>query len=141
MRVLVTGSRDWEDRQRVWAELDLCLQDAIENQVWLTVVHGDCPSGADWIAREWVEQGRLPYLAAAVDQERHPADWRQFGRRAGFKRNAEMVGLGADLCLAFVRACSKANCYPEPHGSHGASHTVDLARAAGIETRVFKEGW
>lgn len=142
MRVLVTGSRDWEDEGRVWDELDLCLQDAIENQVWMTVVHGDCPRGADRFARRWVMNARLPHLARAVDQERHPADWKHLDKAAGFARNADMVKLGADLVLAFSRVCSKPLCfYPLPHGSHGAAHTMGLAREAGIEVREFREGW
>jgi ribosomal protein L31 len=30
---------------------------------------------------------------------------------------------------------------PEIHGSHGATNCAELATAAGIETRIFKEGW
>lgn len=145
MRVLVTGSRDWEGQCRVWEELDLCLTDAVMNGVRLVVVHGDCPTGADRYARLWVQRRRAVSVAqgyaSSVVEERYPAQWRLLGKRAGYVRNAMMVDLGADLCLAFLAPCSKPMCQqPQPHASHGASHTVALARGAGIEARIFEEG-
>lgn len=142
MRVLVTGSRDWQAERRVWEELDMLLVDTAATQEDLVVVHGDCPKGVDRMARNWVERRRDVYAVTRVSQERHPARWSEFGKPAGFRRNAEMVGVGADVCLAFIRPCSKINChYSEPHGSHGASNTADLAMRAGIKVREFREGW
>jgi hypothetical protein len=132
-RVLVTGSRSWPSRDRVWAELDSVLARTASP---LLVIHGACNQGADLFAAGWViANRRLPW--PGVSQERHPADWGR-GKSAGFSRNAEMVALGADLCLAFIAPCRGRPCrYVEPHGSHGASHCADLAEKAGIETRRF----
>lgn len=115
MRVLVTGSRDWADFQLVRDE----LAKLIEPNNFLTVVHGACPTGADAAADLWAGQN-------AWINERHPADWKTYKGGAGYRRNAEMVALGADLCLAFIRG-----------GSRGATHTADLAEKAGITTRRF----
>lgn len=126
-RVLVTGSRDWSDQQAVAREL---VRYATGNWV---LVHGACPTGADKIADDWAT-----YHGITV--EPHPADWRQFGKVAGYKRNQEMVDLGADVCLAFMRPCTKPTCrMPKPHWSHGTVHCAKRARAAGIEVREIHE--
>ena len=106
-RVLVTGSRTWTDEQ--------VIADALREH-WhdgnALLVTGACPRGADAIAeRLWRSQGGLV--------ERHPADW-QTGRDAGMRRNAAMVALGADVCLAFIQ-----------DGSPGATHAAQLAEQAG----------
>jgi len=112
-RLLVTGSRDWQDEESVRFE----IAGMAMLHPRLVIVHGACPSGADAMAAK----------AAAdigIRQEPHPARWRAGGkldRSAGFRRNAEMVALGADACIAFIR-----------NGSRGASHCADLAEKAGI---------
>lgn len=122
-RVLVTGSRSWDDHDTVRAALAVARWDAAGPMV---VVHGACTSGADAIASWWCRQfARTKGLG--ITEERHPADWERHGRRAGFVRNAEMVALGADVCLAFIRAASP-----------GASHCARLAEEAGIPTRRFE---
>ncbi len=130
-RVLVTGSRDWEDYDTVRAALAV----AVYQQLPAIIVHGACPAGADAIASWWVRQmGRNLDLT----EERHPADWRQHGKAAGYRRNAEMVALGARLCLAFTMPCTKPTCRkPKPHDSHGTAHCADLAKRAGITVRRF----
>jgi hypothetical protein len=112
-RILVTGSRDWDAPSIIEHTLSKYSEpDAV-------LVSGACPTGADNIAEGLWEYWHLPV-------ERHPAKWTEFGKKAGFLRNKEMVELGADICLAFIRNESK-----------GATHTVNLARKAGIPTYEY----
>ena len=129
MRILVTGSRDWTDRHTI----EMALWKAVRgwNLSAVTVVHGACRTGADDLADQVAS-------SAGMTVEPHPADWAQFGRRAGFVRNADMVRLGADVCLAFIGPCSDRCCLrPKPHGSHGAAGCALLAERAGIEVQRF----
>lgn len=115
-RILVTGSRIWDDEQAVWKALAEAVRDVPADRE-VTIVHGACPNGADRIAHEWA-------CGFGATIEAHPADWVRLGKRAGFARNAEMVKLGADVCLAFIRDSSR-----------GATHTAGLAEKAGILVR------
>jgi hypothetical protein len=117
MRVLVTGSRDWEDEWEIRRHM-MCFHSWIPARL----VSGACPYGADRMAEEIAKE-------YGWEVEQHPADWRQYGKRAGFVRNSFMVGLGADVCLAFIL-----------NGSKGATMTADLAEKAGIRTiRIVRQ--
>lgn len=109
-RVLITGSRTWTDEETIAGALWAAREELGE----FTLISGACPTGADRMCEDAAAR-------AGIMVERHPADWNQYGKRAGFVRNAEMVHLGADLCLAFIM-----------DGSRGASMTADLAEKAGI---------
>lgn len=135
MRMLITGSRNWRDEMRVYAALDaIVAASGLPASDW-TLVHGDCPTGADEIAKRWA-------AARFAKPEEHPADWRQFGQSAGFKRNVEMAQAGADICVVFMRPCTSDHCsIEEVHGSHGTAHCERAARAAKIPVVVYQEGW
>ena len=120
-RILVTGSRTWEDEAAIRAELCEEMQRAFMLGMRPVIVHGACPRGADAMADRLARE-----LAPAVGVEPHPADWDRLGKAAGFRRNDEMARLGAIACLAFIR-----------DGSRGASHCADRAQALGIPVRRF----
>ncbi|HET6917255.1 MAG TPA: DUF2493 domain-containing protein [Acidimicrobiales bacterium] len=131
MRILVTGSRDWADEPTVWHAIDDAIHDlGADHNGQVAIVHGACPTGADAIADRIAIEGDCR-------PERHPANWSR-GRKAGPERNAHMVSLGADICLAFIGDCTSPRCNIEgKHPSHGASGCADLAERAGIPTRRF----
>jgi len=116
-RILVTGSRSWDDSQTIANVLSDYYSDPEITDI--TLVSGNCPEGADMICENYAE-----FLGWTV--ERYPAVWEQHGRKAGYLRNYEMVKLGADVCLVFIR-----------DNSRGASMTAELAEKNGIETRRF----
>jgi SLOG family YspA-like protein len=128
MRLLITGSRDWDLYESVSGRIVEAVIDWIKDHPgldkgpidWLTIVHGNCPRGADAIADNFATQ------VLRVDVERHDADWANFGKSAGFRRNRLMVNTNPDMCLAFIRNKSK-----------GATSCRDLAKAAGIATETF----
>jgi hypothetical protein len=111
-RILITGSRTWDDRDRMARILWYVYDEGA------VLVSGNGPSGADSMAEE-IWEG----LGGTV--ERHPADWRK-GRGAGTERNKAMVHLGADICLAFWDG-----------ESNGTRHCANYATLHGIPTTWF----
>lgn len=72
--VLVVGSRDWQDSQSLWMELDRLHNIYHQNMI---VVTGGCKNGADSDALAWAEFREIPYLT-------WPARWNN-----GMKGNGE----------------------------------------------------
>lgn len=113
MRVLITGSRTWDDQETIVKALE-DVQNEHPEALKFVLVSGNCPQGADFLCERTAE-------SLGWEIELHPADWAKFGKPAGFIRNKEMVELGADICLAFIKNNSK-----------GASGTANLAKQRNI---------
>jgi YspA, cpYpsA-related SLOG family len=94
MKVIVTGSRSWHDREPITNRLALLPG---TDETVIVVGYNpvkDSPPGVDRIAYQ--EAQKLGLLL-----EPYPADWDRHGKRAGVIRNEEMATSGADLCIAF----------------------------------------
>jgi hypothetical protein len=111
MRVLVCGSRDWLDFALLSREVGRFPRGSI-------IVHGGAP-GAD------MQADRVARLNG-YSVDRHSANWKHYGKAAGYIRNLAMLDTGPDLVLAFQR-----------NGSRGTQHTIDEARRRGIPVEVF----
>ncbi|WP_208023937.1 SLOG family protein [Mycobacterium marinum] len=135
-RILITGSREWTDVDRIRSAIDLYRPRGGGQCI---IVHGDCPSGADEIADRICR-------CEGWHVERHPAEWERacdeschhkprirrgkpYCPMAGHLRNQKMVDLGADVCLAFPMS-----------GSRGTWDCVRRARVASIPVVVFGNG-
>jgi hypothetical protein len=114
-RLLITGSRTWTDADAIAREFEVVREHEGSNVVLVSGAAGGADSMCEYAAK---------LLGWTV--ERHPADWSK-GKSAGFIRNREMVELGADFCLAFIK-----------DESAGASMTARIAKEAKIPTKAVK---
>ena len=119
-RILVTGSREWTNYATVLRALSASWR--FTQALDVVVVQGGAPGADEMAARA------AKYIGLAV--ETHLANWEELGKKAGPVRNAAMVALGADVCLAFFKKGA---------GNRGTTHCSDLAEEAGIPVWRFWE--
>ena len=121
VRIVVTGSRWWKNADVIFDALKRELAD--HGQFLLGV--GDCPKGADMLAREWAGW----HLDHPFTQ--FHAMWHARGKAAGPLRNHFMIDMFRPrLVLAFFR--------PDSRGTKDCAEYADLK---GIEVRPFYEGF
>ena len=109
MRVLVCGGRDYDDRERVFRELD-----ALHEKTPITALIEGGANGADRHAHEWA-------TSRTVLCRTFHADWKEYGKAAGPIRNQRMIDAGKpDLVVAFP-------------GHEGTEDMVSRARWAGLK--------
>jgi hypothetical protein len=94
MKVIVAGSRTFDNYQLLCRKLDLILSRQKEVQI----VCGEA-RGADVLGRRYAEEHGYEVLS-------FPAQWDTFGKSAGYRRNAEMAKV-ADALVAFWDGSSK----------------------------------
>lgn len=137
-RILVTGSRKWENWQLMGVALSGVYKELEGTGPKPYLIQGGA-LGADKLAYWWARSNKIP------NEPAYKADWegpcapecqsnhRRPSKRdphitycptAGHRRNQEMVDLGPVLVCAFQVA-----------GSTGTQDCIDRALAAGIEVR------
>lgn len=132
MLILITGSRTWHDDLYVWRTLDGLLANAEDG---LMLHHGHCPKGADAAADAWGFTRQSEGKPVTV--VRYPAKWHddngQLDRRAGFRRNAEMV-----KTVAAASGSKEVHAFVRSH-SPGTTHCANRAVEAGL--KVIRHRW
>ena len=112
MKVLVCGSRDWTDYEAIQKRLSH-LPYPVE------IIEGGA-RGADKLARKAAAELGLEVVE-------HPANWKAYGKSAGFMRNIKMLDReNPALVIAFQK-----------DGSRGTQHMIGAARSRGIGVEVI----
>lgn len=123
-KVLVTGSRDWTNREAIHRELSKFPPGTI-------VVHG-AARGADTLADEVAKSLGFEVRPYPVTKQ----DWEEIGKAAGVLRNSKMLteehpdkdGRAFTWCLGFSENLAE---------SRGTKDMVKKTERAGIPTEVF----
>lgn len=114
MKVIVAGGRNFNDYELLCSK----LENILKNQTDITIISGKA-RGADALGERYAqEQG--------YKLEAHPADWDQYGKRAGYIRNEEMAKV-ADALVAFWDG-----------NSRGTLHMINIAKRYGLKIRIVK---
>lgn len=110
MKVIIAGSRQVTDYNAV--------KSAIEASGFkITKVLSGCARGVDRFGERWAKENNVSVVY-------FPADWEQYGKRAGMLRNFEMAGL-ADALIAVWDMKSK-----------GTKNMIDLARKGKLKVYI-----
>lgn len=118
MRVLIAGATAWTDEEAIRRELAKLTAPVV-------VVHGDSP-GADALGGRIAAELGFTLEPMAKSKE----DYARYKRGAWKGLNERMLASPVEVVLVF---------HPDLAASRGSKHLVGLARAAGVEVRVFTE--
>ncbi len=86
MKVIIAGSQSITD----YHEVVKAVEDSQFNIT--TIISGRCPHGVDALGERWAEEHSLPI-------EKYPAQWRLYGKSAGYMRNKTMAHNADGLVL------------------------------------------
>lgn len=117
MQTIIAGSRSFNDYERL-----LSLINALP--FWPSLIISGLAKGADQLGLKFAYEYDVPV-------QKYPADWKRFGKQAGFIRNREMAQ-HADVLVAFWDGESR-----------GTAHMIKTAKKQGVRFIIvdkFKEG-
>ena len=127
MKILVTGDRNWTDRQFIYDVLYKYGENMPDMYPtgYIRIVHG-AARGVDSLAGEIARS--LGYTEVA-----YPAQWNKHGKAAGPIRNQQMLDEEQpDLVIAF---------HDDLENSKGTKHMVAIAKLAGIKILHYRHGF
>ena len=96
-RIVVAGCRDYDNYEEAKKYIDLCIE-SIRKEKNIIIVSGGA-TGADTLGERYAEEN-------GFEIEKHPADWKKYGKAAGPIRNKEMAEV-CDMLICFWDGKSK----------------------------------
>lgn len=116
-RILVCGSRDYQDKDKLYRVLDKCFAQ-LGNR--MLIISGGA-TGADTLARQWAVEQRVDHIILY-------AKWDTEGKGAGPIRNRRMAKLEPHIVLAFSKNFAK---------SRGTNDMIGVAEKNDIKVKRF----
>lgn len=113
MKLIIAGSRAFNNYEKLCAECDNILQD--QNNI--EIVSGAYYRGADKLGEQYAKERGFKIT-------RFPANWNKYGKAAGPKRNQQMANY-ADALIAFWDGKSR-----------GTENMIDLAEQLCLSLKI-----
>lgn len=110
LRVLVTGGRNYADREHVFRSLD-----RVHRKHGVLCIISGMANGADTLSVDWANAHRIPVAPYPVSR----SEWKAYRGYAGHRRNETMIREGCpDICVAFPGHNGTHDCISRCH-EHG----------------------
>ena len=122
LNILIAGGRDYDDNIRMKAFVNHCIKDMHYDTI--TIISG-MAKGADTLGVRLAEE--MHYQL-----KKFPAQWRKYGKMAGFVRNRQMLNYldnEQDECMVLAFWDGK---------SPGTKHMIETAREMNINCFICK---
>lgn len=116
MKIIVAGGRNFTDYGKLKAMLNHLFVTLDKRDI--EIVSGTA-EGADQLGEWYAKENGMPVKP-------FPANWTEFGDKAGAKRNKEMAQY-ADACICFWDG-----------SSHGTRNMIEIAKAYKLDLRVIR---
>ena len=118
-KVIIAGSRGFSNYKLLKETCNSTLREKKKtNNVIIVSGHA---KGADLAGEQYANEDKF-------DLEIFPADWKKYGKSAGFRRNEQMAEF-ADALIAFWDG-----------KSNGTKHMIDIATEKGMNVKVVNYG-
>ncbi len=112
-KIIIAGGRDFCDYDFLQATMDEFLANIADG---ITIVCGQA-KGADTLGERYAKR-------KGYNVDYYPANWAQYGKRAGYLRNEQMAK-NADALVAFWNGKSR-----------GTKHMIDIATRYGLKVWI-----
>ena len=115
-KVIIAGSRGFSNYRLLHEECNKFLREKRKTHN-IIIISGNA-RGADLLGERYAKDEGFAL-------EVYPANWKKFGKSAGFRRNEQMAEI-ADALIAFWDG-----------ESHGTKHMIDIMNEKNLEVRVI----
>lgn len=112
--IIIAGSREFTNYNILEQKLNFLLQNTTDD---ITIISGTA-SGADKLGERYAKNHNYNII-------KKPANWKKYGKRAGYVRNVEMAKI-ATHCVVFRVNLSK-----------GSTHMINIAKQKNLVLRVY----